>query len=279
MRSKPLLGTFVEILVDIDHSAHMSEAAVHQAINNAYQIIEDVQKMMSFHDAKSELSLLNVTAYRKKVEVHPWLYQVLYRAQKIYKLSQGLFDCTVASRLIQFEYLPSHAENKKSVIAQSAIQLLANNQVRFLQPIMVDLGGIAKGFAVDLAIHYLKKCGIQQAVVNAGGDLRVLGTVAEKIYVRNPKQPVETKFIGELSNGAIATSASYFTEKEYKEKKVSHLIHPLTGRAIVGNMSFSVIASSAWLADALTKVVAVSLDTHHPCLARFGAHAILIESF
>lgn len=257
----------------------MSEVDVHHIINRAYAIIQDVQNIMSFHHAESELSRLNSNAYQKIVTVHPWLYQVLCRAQKIYQYTHGLFDCTVASKLMQLEYLPVRHRHISQVIDQSAMQLLPNNQVRFLQPIAIDLGGIAKGFAVDLAIHWLNQRGIKNAVVNAGGDLRVLGQMNEQICIRNPNRPSEVKSIGLLSNGAIATSASYFTEKTWQGKKISHLIHPLTGESIVKNISFSVIASQAWLADALTKVVATSLNTNHPCLAKFGAHAVLTESF
>jgi thiamine biosynthesis lipoprotein len=238
--------------------------------------IQRVQELMSFHDASSELSRLNRDAFLQNIQVHPWLYAILQRALKMFVASDGLFDCTVADVLVQWAILPP-----QSVITEPATQadvlLLANHTVRYRKPLLIDLGGIAKGFAVDLAIHTLRQHGIKYAVVNAGGDLRVLGNHIEPISVRSPHNYEQLIPMGGLSAGAFATSGIYHSQRTFQQETVSALVNPKNRQAIMTPYSFSVIASTAWLADALTKVVAITTNTAHPCLARFAATAVIID--
>lgn len=245
---------------------------------------------MSFHDPKSELSLLNQFAFQRSVTVHPLTFAVLKRAERIFHASHGLFDCSIANTLVDWELLPKHPaqslqnpllnfeieiENEK-LYSQANVQLLTNYQVKFTAPILLDLGGIAKGFAVDIAIQHLRKSGIQNAVVNAGGDLRVLGHHAETIHLRNPQNPQQLLHLGELTDGAIASSATYFSKVKFEDHWVNALVNPTDRTALDSEHSFSVIAPTAYLADALTKVVALSHNTQHPCLTLFSAQAFIL---
>ena len=81
------------------------------------------------------------------------------------------------------------------------------NTVYSKVPLTLDLGGIAKGFAVDKAVEALKQCGATSGYVNAGGDLRVFGDVSQSIQIRNPGNSSELMSLGSLANGAIATSS------------------------------------------------------------------------
>lgn len=232
---------------------------------------------MSFHDQSRELSLLNREAYLAPVKVHPWTYAVLKRAQRMHYASQGLFDCTVADALIQWQLLPKHAFHPEPLnCSQAQLELLPDHHVYYRSPIALDLGGIAKGFAVDAAIQCLRQRGICSAVVNAGGDLRVLGTAPESIMLRDPKNPQQLQSIGELSQGSVATSSIYYSQRQYQSQRVSALVDPATRQPILTPHSFSVIAPLAWAADALTKVVAVSANPNHPCLRHFSAAAFIL---
>lgn len=254
------------------------ESDVHLIIDQAFSVIEKVHCLMSFHEPDSDLTKLNKYAYLYGVEVHPYTYAVFVRAQRIFKASQGLFDCTVARTLVEWDMLPKIANQTPSPHAtQADIQLLKHCKIQYKKKLWVDLGGIAKGFAVDLAIHILKNHGIKQMTVNAGGDLRVFGGI-EEIFIRDPHSPRNIFNLGQLSNGAIATSAGYFSEKNRDNVIVNALIDPRNSQPVTLPKSYSVISPLAYLSDALTKVVAVSGQISHPCLSQFGAQAIILEA-
>ena len=145
-----------------------------------------------------------------------------------------------------------------------------------MEPVWIDLGGIAKGYAVDMAIVALQERGVQSACVNAGGDLRVFGDVAYPVIVRRPDAPTMGGVQLTLQDEALATSGTYFSRKLIDERAVSALIDARDGRAINANFSASVRAPTCMLADALTKLVMASGDALHPALARFGATATII---
>lgn len=277
-----MLGTFVDIHVYVPNKMQHAIEWVHVAISKAYQVIEEIQFLMSFHDKSSALNQLNATAHLNAVQTHPWVYAILQRAQKIHDYSNGLFDCSIAPILVDYGFLPAHHAHENRVFLRASQQdmiLLPDHKILFKQPLCLDLGGIAKGFAVDLAIHCLRQQGITNAVINAGGDLRVMGNIEEPIYIRNPVQPQQVQYLGRLSEGAMATSGSYFATKNHHHQQVSHLIHPLTQQSMITEKSFTVIAPQAWLADALTKVLVLSQNTHHECFKRFGAQGLITAKF
>lgn len=252
----------------------LSPDQVHPILNQAFAEIEKVQQLMSFHDPKSDLSRLNQYGFDRAVRVDPLTYAVLLRAQRLFYASQGLFDCSIANTLVNWALLPNHLQQNYidgTIYSQADLLLLNDYFVQFTQPILLDLGGIAKGFAVDLAIHSLKRSGIKNAVVNAGGDLRVLGQIAEEIVIRSPKHLQNFHRLGALANGALATSASYFSKTE----DGNALVNPFNRQALDSEHSFSVIAPTAYVADALTKVVAISQNPQHPCLKVFAAQAVI----
>jgi thiamine biosynthesis lipoprotein len=135
------------------------------------------------------------------------------------------------------------------------VALQRGRRVRFARPLAIDLGGIAKGFAVDAAIASLRASNVTSACVNAGGDLRVFGPDESRIHLRHPvsAQPVADAI--SLRDAALATSSPCFTRRQWRGCAVSHLINPVNRQALVENFSVSVRASECWLADALTKVV------------------------
>ncbi|MBC7751971.1 MAG: FAD:protein FMN transferase [Candidatus Saccharibacteria bacterium] len=267
IRNRPLLGTFVEIRVVGDDSA------TENAINAAFQAIETVQNLMSFHDKNSQLTTLNRQAHQHPITVHPWLYATLVRAARIHRQAECLFDCAIADVLVKQQQLPAPDIIVDQRATQADVQLLAQSQVAYRQPLWLDLGGIAKGFAVDMAIHTLRQHKVKQATVNAGGDLRVFGSSAIPISIRRPTDPQQLLDLGSLQNGACATSAIYHSIQDYNGQIVSALIDPTTRTSVMKAHSFSVFAPTATIADALTKVVAISGNPVHPCLPCFGAIA------
>ena len=130
---------------------------------------------MSFHDAQSDVSKMNCNAFARRVTVHRWTWRVLKAAQEFARESDGVFDVTVASLLTKWNYLPRCGYRCDAKANWRDIVLEKNQAVRFRRKVIVDLGGIAKGFAVDRAVAVLRRTGASAGIVNAGGDLRVLG--------------------------------------------------------------------------------------------------------
>ena len=153
-----------------------------EAIDAAFAVIDKVHRLMSFHDPDSDVSRLNREACKRHVAVDPWTYQVLETAIELNRESSGVFDMTVASLLQQRGLLPRGAGDPAPaadrITAAGAVELLGDRRVRYRHPgITIDLGGIAKGFAVDRALDVLRGCGLVRGLVNAGGDLRRIRTV------------------------------------------------------------------------------------------------------
>ena len=271
-RARPLLGTFVEI------SVHGGAAAASAAIERAFGAIARVHALMSFHEAGSDVSRVNRAAHRAPVGVDPCTYAVLEEAARIAELSEGAFDVTVAPQLVRCGVLPASAEPVPLARTRGfeAIELLPGHRVRFAAPTWIDLGGIAKGYAVDLACGALERAGISDYLVNAGGDLRV-GARAEIIHVRHPACPQAPLELGAVQSAAIATSAAYFAGRPGATGAVHPIIAPATGRPAPYRGSISVEAPSCTTADALTKVVAVRGSDAAPLLRRLGAAARLLS--
>ena len=185
-RARPLLGTLVEITARGGAAPRVAEA-----VDAAFAAIAAVHRLMSFHDRASDVTRLNRCAARTPVRVHAWTFAVLREAQEVAQASAGLFDVTVASVLTRHRLLPGTpgAPVPHRSASFRDIRLLPGLRVRFSRPLLLDLGGIAKGFAVDRAIDCLRAAGVCSGVVNAGGDLRCFGPVPHRVHVRDPNCP------------------------------------------------------------------------------------------
>jgi thiamine biosynthesis lipoprotein len=234
---------------------------------------------MSYHDAASDISRLNRAAAQRPVAVHDWTWRVLAAARNFSAASGGLFDITVAPALARLGYLPCHAGFPRASghADWRDVELIPARRVRFKRPLRIDLGGIAKGFAVDKAIEALRVHGASSGRVNAGGDLRLFGPQTETVYVRHPQLPQILLPLAELRDGAAATSAAYFASKQRDGKQISPHIHPRTGQAASSGASATVLAPDCMTADALTKILLADHGTALPVLERFGARAIFLD--
>lgn len=270
IRCKPLLGTFVEIRIEDSGLASI-------ALDEAFLAIEQVQSLMGFHDSDSELSQVNARSHLEPIRIHSWTAEVLAIAKEIHMESQGIFNCGVGHRLVEAGLLPRHCNlGHHRFGGIEDLRLIEPNLVQSTLPLCLDLGGIAKGYAVDKAIEALIARGIQSGSVNAGGDMRVFGDQPQEIQIRNPCNPHELIQIGTMKAGAIATSSLYFAKRD--ADSASFMVNPLNHEHIEFVGSYSVIATQCIYADALTKVVSISGNIHHPCLSHFSAQAINIPN-
>ena len=231
---------------------------------------------MSWHDAESELSLLNRAAYLRPVEVHPWTYEVVSTALELSRLTNGAFDISVGKKLMDWGYLPADKLRREAHCASGDhrdIELGGGRSVSFRCPLLIDLGGIAKGFAVDKAVEELQRLGVPSGTVNAGGDLRVFGDSAEKIVLRSPSESMGFMPLTQIQSEALATSVPALSVDESSGSTVSSLLRGRNLAPIVDRISISVRAASCMIADALTKIVADDSCDCIPVLALFGASA------
>ena len=264
-RLRPALGTLVHVC------ASGLESAVQRSVDAALAAIERIERLMSFHDPASELSRLNREASRTPQTVHPWTWAVLRRALRIAEASAGLFDITVAPLLVREGLLPGSADASLQPGVWRHIVLMPECRVFLEHPMLLDLGGIAKGFAVDLAIHELRRGGCTEGVVNAGGDLRRFGPDPQPIHLRRRDGLVQ---VAELRCGAIATSAPHAVHAERLAQPLGSIFDPRERRAWKGSGAVMVAAPSCVIADALTKVAALAGPACVALLARFGAQAL-----
>jgi FAD:protein FMN transferase len=275
-RAQPLLGTFVEI-----RSGGAARSDTERAVDAAFNAIAQAHRLMSFHDPDSDVSRLNRDAFAKPVLVHPWTYQVLEMALEFHRHSAGVFDISVAAALQKFGLLPRHADQIELDAAQrngsDAIELLPGYLVRFRSNgVRIDLGGIAKGFAVDRAIDVLREHNQLHGLVNAGGDLAVFGPNSENIHIRDPRDPSRSLFQVAISNMTLASSARSFNAFDGIEAAAASVIDPATDEPAKEVAGATVRASLCVVADALTKIVMIAGERAAAALIQYQASALLV---
>jgi thiamine biosynthesis lipoprotein len=273
-RARPLLGTFVEISASGGRSGDL-----HAAISRAFDTVADVHRLMSFHDRDSDVSRLNREAAMGPVTVHPWTYEVLRGSAELHDASGGLFDVAVADTLQSLGLLPGGdgGPSRLRCLAPrpASVALLARDRVRFTNPgVRIDLGGIAKGFAVDRAVDTLQALGVPRGLVNAGGDIAAFGTEPFAVHIRDPRDTGRILAEVELCHEAIASSGAAFDRPAGAPRMA--IVDPSTGRLARTIAGATVRASRCLLADALTKLVVVAGRSADALLTRYGASALLV---
>jgi thiamine biosynthesis lipoprotein len=235
---------------------------------------------MSFHERASDLSRINREARERAVRVDPWTFAVLQAALDLNRRSAGAFDVAVAPALQRMGVLPRLADEAPSAAACASaddIELLDGCRVRFRRPSMaIDLGGIAKGFAVDRAVDALREHAMPSGLVNAGGDLKAFGPQPHTVHVRDPRDAGRLICAVELREEALATSGGRFDPFRSGNPLATTIIDPATGRPAQAAAGATVRAVSCMIADALTKVVAVAPERATALLDRLDAGALVV---
>ncbi|HWS64612.1 MAG TPA: FAD:protein FMN transferase [Steroidobacteraceae bacterium] len=271
---RPLLGTLVEI------RAGGPESRVNDGIAAAFAAIERVQRLMSFHDAGSDVSRINAAPVGREVAVDRETYCVLRYALDLRERSDGAFDLTIAPSLVAAGFLPYPRLAAAQVDSArfGDLELLPARAVRWRKKGWIDLGGIAKGYAVDVAVAALRSQGMTHGLVNAGGDLRGFGERPWPIQIRAPEQPTMLLNAGSLRDAAIATSAGYFRNAHAGSTMVAPIVDPAHRRCVLWNASISVVASRCMTADALTKVVRLAPAALPALLDHYDAQTVIVDA-
>lgn len=288
-----LMGTLVEVRLP---SSNRSRALLSQESQDAFEAIREVDRRMSVYQMDSDISRINQNAGGEAVPVSPETYKLLKASVHVSEQTDGCFDVTVGPLVKLWGFQregpagprPSDsdiAEAKSHVGSRNIIFDEATHGVGLKEAGMeVDLGGIAKGFAVDQAIKTLRSHGIENATVAASGDIFCLGRPSParpwRIWIRHPLRTDAVIAALELTDQAISTSG--VTEKNFSEagKTWSHLIDPRSGYPVQHSLlSVTVIAPHSWLADAAsTAFLVCGREASVAFLERLGdIEAVFVE--
>jgi thiamine biosynthesis lipoprotein len=232
-------------------------------------VFHAVDRQMSRYKASSELSRVNREASDHPVAVSDALFQVVRRALDVSHLSQGAFDISFGSVGYLYDYRAGKQPDSQALQAGlSSVDYRAivldpeKNTIFYQKPGLVsDLGGIAKGYAVDRGIEVLRKSGVRHARLSAGGDMRLLGDKRGKpwiVGVRDPRSETDNAVLLPLSDVAVSTSGDY--ERFFidgKGQRVHHILSPATGRPAEGVQSVTILGPDTLTTDGLSTAVFV----------------------
>jgi len=262
-REEAIMGTRVAVELWSEDAA-LAERAMDAVIAE----MRRTDELMSTYKPESQLSQVNAHAHERPVQVDADIIEVVERALAMSKLSGGAFDITYASVGYLYDYRAHQRPTDQQIAAalpgvdyrQVQVDREART-IRFLRKgVRIDLGGIAKGYAVDRSIEHLRKLGIEHAMVNAGGDTRLLGDRRGKPWVvgiRDPRSEGRVVTRLPLEEEAISTSGDYERYFEEDGVRYHHILVPGTGKSARGVRSATVIGDDATLTDALSTTVFV----------------------
>lgn len=264
-QTRPALGTYITITA--------TGYDPYNAINMAFASIQIIEEKSSFFLPDSDIARINTLAPYTPLIIDHHTFCILTTALELSSLSNSLFDITIASKLMEHAFLPPLYPSRLTGTWQ-AITLHNKNTLLLTQQVCIDLGGIAKGYAVDEAIKILREHGMSSGIVNAGGDLRCFGDKTIPLEIRHPIYPSNTCHLGNLlHNNAAATSAGYYSRKDHHMP----IVNPTLKSCIQTYDSATVIASKCVIADALTKIVLMDSENSHSILKHFDARALLLR--
>ncbi|RCS54446.1 FAD:protein FMN transferase [Bremerella cremea] len=260
------MGTMVRIVADCDDAEIFQKATT-----AAFARIREIEQICSDYRNDSEVLILSAKSPTSQaVPVSDDLWYVLSQAQEVNQQSRGAFDVTVGP--LTKEWRRFRRRNQldedrikavRAAIGAKHLRLHPDKQAVSLAVanMRIDLGGIAKGYAIDAAIQVLSEHGITRALVDAGGDVGVSaaprGEPGWKVGIAglDPKAP--PILVTHLTHGAVATSGDAYQFLEHNGKRYSHILDPRTGYGVAHRGTITVFAQNATQADAWASALSV----------------------
>ena len=267
------MGTFGRVI-----AVAKNPGTAEKCIERAFEQLDSVEKLMSYHRDDSQIAEINHNAYKNPVRVSKPVFEVLQKAIEFSKVSGGAFDVTVGplvdlwQRAGEANSVPTDAEleQARSEVGYEKLILDVNEMsVQFaVEGMKVDLGGIAKGYAIDRAVEAMQASGAIGGMVDVGGDIRCFGAPRGKecwlIGLEDPEKATEDFGAGntpllvlKLTDAAVTTSGDYQRYALIGGKKHSHIINTKTGDSSDKLTSVTIISKNATDADALATAVSV----------------------
>jgi len=265
------MGTYFQVSMVLNEvqqkSADYSAQLIQEAINKKLELVND---QMSTWRPNSELSRFNQAT--SSLVVSPETAFVVQSALSLSQQSSGAFDVTVGPLVNLWGFGPDKKPNKvpsdevieaqKKVIGSQYLSVENNTLYKAIPELYVDLSSIAKGYGVDVVAEYLQQIGINDYLVDIGGELRAQGVKpGDKqwtIAIERPTQGQNVQRLIQIGDNAIATSGDYRNYYEFDGIRYSHTIDPKTGKPINHKLvSVTVIDTSSMLADGLATAITV----------------------
>jgi thiamine biosynthesis lipoprotein len=266
-------------------------APLRQIVNAAFDEVDRIDRLMSHYKKESELSRVNREAARSPVKVDAELFDFIAECLRYSRESDGAFDITVGPLMKAWGFfrgegrLPSDAELEEArgrIGYQHVVLNLKERTIFFDRPgVELDLGGIAKGYAVDRAVAVLKQHGVRSAFVSAGGSTiyglgSPPGKTAWEVEVQDPVDHNRIATTVRLKGQALSVSGSYEKFFELDGVRYSHVMDPRTGRPVQGVLSVAVITGNGVDGDALDNVFyALGVEQSEVYLKQFSASEVI----
>lgn len=268
-----VMGTFAHII-----AVASDEKTAETCIEAAFEQLKAAEKTMSIYKADSEISNINRNAYKETVKVTGPTFELLSKSAQFSKVSGGAFDITIGPLMdmwrsaAEVNSLPSQETLRQALLRVGYEKLILDRKqmtVRFaVEGMKLDLGGIAKGYGVDMAVAAMKKNAAAGGLVDVGGNIRCFGTPPEgkKSWLIGLQEPKEAqgipgsgqyRLVLTLNDAAVATSGDYQRFQKVGGRKYSHILDPKTGFSAGSLSSATVITETAVDADALGTAVSV----------------------
>lgn len=261
--TQAIMGTSVQVEIFIE-----DDSRADALIGSVMAEMRRIDRAFSPYKEDSELSRLNRDAGQDWVDASDEMIDLLTKSRRISDLSGGAFDITYASVGRYYNYREGKVPDSETV--QAAVQAIdyryvivdaTNRRVRFDHPqVYIDLGGIAKGHAVDRGIAILEAAGLTQASVAAGGDSRIIGDRGGQpwnVGIQHPRKDGEMSAVLPLIDTAVSTSGDYERYFERDGVRFHHILDPTTGRSATGAWSVTILGPEATFTDGLSTSVFV----------------------
>jgi FAD:protein FMN transferase len=288
-KTMPLMDTIVSITVVAD-----SKDRAEKAMDKTFSEINRFGDHINFYSDRSELAEINRNAGIHAIKVSPETLDVIGKAVFAAEHSGGAFDPTIGPVVKLWDFLKKNKPTEIEIahalplVKYKDILIDTTDATVFLKRrgMMIDLGGIAKGYAADLAVESLKKEGILSGLVSIAGDIRTFGVKPDNnpwtIGIKNPRQTGEKDEIVakiRLSDKAISTSGDYERYFIAEDKRYHHLLDPKTGMPASGCRSVSIVTDKAVDTDAFsTAVFILGPEKGMKLVEEMGIDAMIIDS-
>lgn len=269
VRESVAMNTFVSITI---YNTPFSDTETALCIDSAFAEIRRIEMMATDYSDTSEIGRINAFAGSDAQEVSKELVSLLNYSLEFGRRSQGAFNIAVGPIVKAWDFLSESPRIPSQTLLDSLLPLTNQLLVQVhehsvflpLPRMSLDLGAIAKGYAVDRALGVLQQSGIQDCIVDIGGNLgvlwhgtRMLDSTMATVYIRHPRR--EGEFLGtfRMGTGGVSTSGDYQRYFMNNGIRYHHIIDPNNGYPARDVISVTIVAPDATVADALSTLVFV----------------------
>jgi FAD:protein FMN transferase len=262
------MGTLINLRVNTPPSQ------AKEVIQEVLALIDRLEKIMSYYDIASQVSQINQQAGKAWVSVDPELFVVIKESQRYARLTNGLFNITVAALITLWQHsgncgqIPSHSFIEDVLTKVDYEDILIDEQNRKIKLRQkgqkIDLGGIAKGYAANQVIQYYRQKGLHSAIINLGGNVALLGKREDgklwQVGIQDPdRERGQCLATIAVSDTSVVTSGDYERFFLEDDRRYHHILNPFTGYPVDSRLrSVTVIHPDAMLADVLATTLFIS---------------------